>query len=66
MTKLGLSLNEEKTSVKNARREPFDFLGYCLGHAICRTVVGGIWEPACPRRVCSGSRPKSARADAGQ
>ena len=31
MTKLGLTLNEEKTSVKDARREGFDFLGYTLG-----------------------------------
>ena len=28
MTKLGLTLNEAKTSVKDARRENFDFLGY--------------------------------------
>ena len=31
MTRLGLTLNEGKTSVKNARRESFDFLGYTLG-----------------------------------
>jgi RNA-directed DNA polymerase len=31
MTKLGLTLNEEKTSVKDARRESFDFLGYSFG-----------------------------------
>ncbi len=31
MTKLGLTLNEAKTSVKNARKESFDFLGYTLG-----------------------------------
>src|SRR6202166_5014676 len=30
MTKLGLTLNETKTSVKNARLESFDFLGYTL------------------------------------
>src|SRR4249920_317035 len=28
MTKLGLTLNETKTSVRNARSESFDFLGY--------------------------------------
>jgi RNA-directed DNA polymerase len=28
MTKLGLTLNEAKTSVRNARQECFDFLGY--------------------------------------
>jgi RNA-directed DNA polymerase len=31
MTKLGLTLNEAKTSVKDARQEGFDFLGYTLG-----------------------------------
>src|SRR3954466_6619850 len=31
MTKLGLMLNEAKTSVKDARRESFDFLGYTFG-----------------------------------
>lgn len=31
MTKLGLTLNEAKTSVKDAHMEPFDFLGYSFG-----------------------------------
>ena len=31
MTKLGLTLNEAKTSVHNARQEWFDFLGYSFG-----------------------------------
>ena len=31
MTKLGLTLNEVKTSVKDARAERFDFLGYTFG-----------------------------------
>jgi RNA-directed DNA polymerase len=31
MTRLGLTLNEEKTSLKNARQERFDFLGYSFG-----------------------------------
>ena len=31
MTRLGLSLNEEKTSVRDARHERFDFLGYSFG-----------------------------------
>jgi hypothetical protein len=30
MTKLGLTLNEAKTSLKDARHERFDFLGYLL------------------------------------
>ena len=31
MTKLGLAVNEAKTSVRNAREEHFDFLGYSFG-----------------------------------
>jgi RNA-directed DNA polymerase len=31
MTRLGLSINEAKTSVKDARTEGFDFLGYTFG-----------------------------------
>jgi len=42
MTKLGLSLNEAKTSVKDARREHFDFLGYSLGPRYLPN--GGRWR----------------------
>ncbi len=31
MTRLGLSLNEAKTSVRDGRKESFDFLGYSFG-----------------------------------
>jgi RNA-directed DNA polymerase len=31
MTKLGLTVNEAKTTVPNARQERFDFLGYSFG-----------------------------------
>ena len=41
MTKLGLTLNEAKTSVKNARKESFDFLGYTLGPR--HFPEGGRW-----------------------
>jgi RNA-directed DNA polymerase len=41
MAKLGLTLNEAKTSVKEARRESFDFLGYTLGPR--RFPNGGRW-----------------------
>ena len=41
MAKLGLTLNEAKTSVKDARRESFDFLGYTLGPR--RFPNGGRW-----------------------
>jgi RNA-directed DNA polymerase len=47
MAKLGLTINEAKTSVKNARVERFDFLGYTFGpHWGSR---GG--------RVCPGASP---------
>jgi RNA-directed DNA polymerase len=29
--RLGLTLNEKKTSIRNARKERFDFLGYSFG-----------------------------------
>ncbi len=31
LTRLGLALNEQKTSIRNARAERFDFLGYTFG-----------------------------------
>src|SRR6188472_1382732 len=31
MTKLGLTISEAKTSLRNARQERFDFLGYSFG-----------------------------------
>ena len=31
LDRLGLSLNEKKTSIRNARKERFDFLGYTFG-----------------------------------
>ena len=31
MVRIGLTLNEAKTSIRQARREPFDFLGYTFG-----------------------------------
>jgi RNA-directed DNA polymerase len=41
MTKLGLTLNEAKTSLKNARHERFDFLGYSFGPH--RYKANGKW-----------------------
>jgi len=31
MTRIGLTLNEQKTSIRDARREEFDFLGFTFG-----------------------------------
>src|SRR5713101_1062094 len=41
MTRLGLTLNEDKTSLKNARQERFDFLGYSFGPH--RYKANGLW-----------------------
>ena len=56
MTRLGLTLNEAKTSLKDARRERFDFLGYSFGPH--RYKANGAWylARARPRRVCTDSR----------
>src|SRR5882757_1351078 len=41
LTKLGLTLNEDKTSLKDARRERFTFLGYAFGRHCLRR--DGSW-----------------------
>ena len=41
MTRLGLNVNEAKTSLKNARQERFDFLGYSFGPH--RYKANGLW-----------------------
>jgi RNA-directed DNA polymerase len=41
MMRLGLTLNEIKTSLRNARRERFDFLGYSFGPR--RYKANGAW-----------------------
>jgi len=41
MTRLGLTLNEAKTSLRNARQERFDFLGYSFGPH--RFKANGKW-----------------------
>ena len=49
LTKLGLTLNEEKTSVKDARAESFDFLGYTFGVRF-RHRDGQRYQGASPSR----------------
>ena len=41
MTRLGLTINEAKTSLRNARQECFDFLGYTFGPH--RYKANGLW-----------------------
>jgi hypothetical protein len=52
MMRLGLTINEAKTSLKDARKERFDFLGYSFGpHRykknghwyLSATLVGDGW-----------------------
>jgi RNA-directed DNA polymerase len=43
MTKLGLTLTEANISVRDARNQRFDFLGYTLGPA--RRRENGHWYP---------------------
>lgn len=47
MQRLGLTLNEAKTSIKDARREQFDFLGYSFGPH-CYRKTGRWYRGASP------------------
>jgi RNA-directed DNA polymerase len=53
MMKLGLTLNEAKTVIRDARREPFDFLGYTFGPH-CYAPKGSWYLGASPsqRSIC--------------
>jgi hypothetical protein len=60
MTKLGLTLNEVKTSLKDARMERFDFLGYTFGPH-CYQRNGKRYLGA--SRNCSSPHPGGAVED---
>jgi RNA-directed DNA polymerase len=49
MTRIGLTLNEAKTSTKEARTERFDFLGYTFGPHRARTT-GRVYLGASPSK----------------
>ena len=49
MQRLGLTLNEAKTSIKDARREKFDFLGYSFGPH-CYRKKGKWYRGASPSK----------------
>jgi len=60
MTKLGLTLNQAKTSLRNARQDRVDFLGYSFGPHHYK-ANGKRYLGASPsRRACDGSRRRSA------
>ena len=56
MTRLGLTLNEAKTSVRDGRKESFDFLGYrASARSAFARMATGIWGRARPGRAWLGS-----------
>ena len=59
MTKLGLTVNEAKTSLKDARKERFDFLGYSFGLHYLGKNGKQYLGASCPRRAYNASRPRS-------
>lgn len=60
MNKIGLSLNEGKTSLKNARREKFDFLGYTFG-PLYSPRTGGRYNGATPSKKSVNRLKESVR-----
>ena len=58
MARLGLGLNEAKTSSRDARRERFEFLGYTSVCTISRTATG-ISGRAHRRKACSACKARS-------
>ncbi len=54
MTSIGLTLNENKTRVCNARCEPFDFLGYTFG-PMYSPRTGGRYNGARPSKKAVAS-----------
>jgi RNA-directed DNA polymerase len=60
MTKLGLTLNEAKTSLRHAWQDRFDFLGYSFRPHHYKANGKRYRAQARPRRTCNGSRRGSA------
>jgi RNA-directed DNA polymerase len=58
MERIGLTLNDAKTSIRNARTEPFDFLGYTFGPD--RYRKNGHWYLAAKPSRKSVQRVKAA------
>jgi RNA-directed DNA polymerase len=61
MTRIGLLLNETKTSVRDARREHFDFLGYTFG-PLHSPRTGGCYNGACPSKKALARLKGTVRA----
>src|ERR1700730_694556 len=58
MTRLGLTLNEQKTCSRNTKQESFDFLGYTLGPRYW-------WKPGKPYLAASPSKKAIQRLKEG-
>ena len=61
MTRIGLSLNESKTSLRNGREEDFDFLGYRLG-PLYSPRTGGRYIGASPSKRATRHIKEQVRA----
>ena len=59
MTRLGLTLNEAKTTLKDARKESFDFLGYAFGPEYHRKKGYRYLSASPSRRASRGSKARS-------
>ena len=67
MERLGLTLNEEKTSIRNARQERFDFLGYTFGpHYSARTGREYIGRSPSKKSVSAHQAESGRAADTGK
>ena len=56
MTRLGLTVNEAKTTVRDARQERFDFLATASDRTTIGRMATGIWGRVRRRRACNASR----------
>lgn len=60
MSKIGLTINEDKTRICNGRTELFDFLGYSFG-PMCFRKDGHMYLGAMPSRQAVGQLRKKVR-----
>ena len=58
VTRMGVTLNEAKTSIKEARQESFSFLGYTFGPQRYKKDGHWYWEQARRRRRWHASRKR--------
>ena len=67
MTKLGLTINEAKTSLRNARQERFGFLGYSFGAHLFE-ANGNWYLGASPskKEECTTAQDKDRRSSGAE